>query len=341
MRAAVKQANWPLLGLSVLIISSVYLFRALRWKALLAPLGEASLANLFSATTIGFAAVFLIGRAGEVVRPVVLPMREPRIRTSASFVTILVERIYDMMAVIVLFAANLVWFHPAASSGVEFSRVRTIGVGLLVLACTGVVGLMWFRKRSEVAIRIWKRLFEDSWFMPAVLYRAVLSLLDQLARALRVLVDARELAITVGWTAMVWIGIALGNLLVIRAFGLQFGVGEALFVLGWSLVGSLVPTPGGAAGAFHAATAAGLIVLGVAKETAAAIAIVMHLVDFGPAIFFGLFYFLRGDISISKLRRLSSSEAVEQAVEEIPDSGGMLKESGRPAAAEIEKGFAG
>lgn len=341
VNAALRQANWLLLCVSVVVISAVYLFRAWRWKALLAPLGEASTSNLFVATTVGFAAVFLIGRAGEVVRPVVLPMREPRIRTGASFVTILVERIYDMVAVVLLFSANLLWFQPPASSGVEFSRVRIIGVVLLVLTVAGVVGLTWFRKRSDVAIRLWKRLFKNRWFMPEVLNRAVLSLLDQLARALRVLVDARELAVTVGWTALVWIGITLGNLLVIRAFGLHFGIGEALFVLGWSLVGSLVPTPGGAAGAFHAATAAGLIVLGVTKETAVAISIVMHLVDFGPAVLFGLFFFLRGDINISRLRRLASAESVEQAVENDPAAKSELKAETDTQASDIKEGYAG
>jgi hypothetical protein len=42
----------------------------------------------------------------------------------------------------------------------------------------------------------------------------------------------------------------------------------------------------------------------------------MHLVDFGPAFLFGLFYLLRGDISLARLRSLTSSEAVEHAVED-------------------------
>lgn len=96
----------------------------------------------------------------------------------------------------------------------------------------------------------------------------------------------------------------------------SFGLTETVFVMGWALVGSLVPTPGGAAGAFHAATAAALIFLGVVRETAAAVAIVMHLIDFSPALIFGLFYILRGDISLSRLRSLTSSEAVEHAVED-------------------------
>lgn len=318
VRQAVSHANPYLLGLAVLVISLAYLFRAARWGALLKPLSPASLRNLFIATTVGFGAVFLFGRTGEVVRPVVLPMRDPRIRPSASFVTIMVERIYDMIAVVVLFAVNLLWFRPPANAGVEFGRVRMVGIILLFVALLGVFGLTQFRKKSQGAISWIKGTLERRRFIPARLTRAVVSILEQLASALRVLVDARELAVTVGWSAMVWLAIAFANLLVLRAFGLPFGFTETIFVLGWSLVGSLVPTPGGAAGAFHAATAAGLILLGVSRDTAAAISIVLHIVDFGPALIFGVYYIARGDINLSRLRARTSSESVEHAVEDEP-----------------------
>ena len=322
VRQSVSHANPYLLGLAVLVISLAYLFRAARWGALLAPLSPASLRNLFVATTVGFGAVFVFGRMGEVVRPVVLPMRDRRIKASASFVTIMVERIYDMIAVVVLFAANLLWFTPPPNVAIEFGRVRMVGIILLLVALAGVFGLTQFRKKSRGAIGWVRKTLEGRRFIPVRLTRAVVSILEQLARALRVLVDARELAVTVGWSAMVWLSITLANMLVLRAFGLQFGITETVFVLGWSLVGSLVPTPGGAAGAFHAATAAGLMFLGVPRETAAAISIVMHIVDFGPALIFGLFYIIRGDINLSRLRSMTSSEAVEHAVEDeavVPD----------------------
>lgn len=318
VRQAVSHANPYLLGLAVGVISLAYLFRAARWGALLAPLCPAGLRDLFIATTVGFGAVFLFGRTGEVVRPVVLPMRDPKIRASASFVTIMVERIYDMLAVVVLFAVNLLWFRPPANVGGEFGRVRMVGIILLLVALAGVFGLTQFRRKSQGAIGWIKKTLEGRRFIPARLTHAVVSILEQLASALRVLVDARELAVTVGWSAMVWLAIALANLLVLRAFGLPFGLTETVFVLGWSLVGSLVPTPGGAAGAFHAATAAGLIFLGVQRETAVAISIVLHLVDFGPALVFGVYYIVRGDINLSRLRAKTSSESVEHAVEDEP-----------------------
>jgi hypothetical protein len=42
----------------------------------------------------------------------------------------------------------------------------------------------------------------------------------------------------------------------------------------------------------------------------------MHLVDFGPALAFGLIYVIRGDINLVRLRTLASPEAVEHAVED-------------------------
>jgi uncharacterized protein (TIRG00374 family) len=314
----VSSANPYLLVLAVSIICLAYGVRALRWGALLKPLVHARLPDLFAATTIGFSAVFLIGRAGEFVRPVVLPMRDPRVRPSASLVTILVERIYDMMAVALMFALNLIWFRPVVTSEISFSRVRMVGFGMLVATILGVIFLTWYRKRSAWLIDILERHVTRWSFIPQRVTRLVMRMLEQLSQALRVLVNARELAETIGWTVLLWFGVALANFLVMRAFGLRVGVSETLFVLGWSLVGSLVPTPGGAAGAFHAATAAGFLFLGVEKELAAAVSIVLHLVDFGPAVLFGVFYAIRGDLSISRLRTLvSPGQDFENPVGEV------------------------
>lgn len=246
----------------------------------------------------------------------VLPLRDPKVRASASFVTIMVEKLYDLTAIVLLFAANLLWLKPPNRITDEWSRVRLAAVLLLIGAIGGIAAVNWFRRKSSKTLAWLKRRLNNWPIIPGRLTNLLIHSLEQLARALRTLVDARELMVTIGWTVLVWSAIVTTNLAVIRAFGVPFGISETIFVLGWSLVGSLVPTPGGAAGAFHAATAAGLIFLGVTRETAAAIAISMHLVTFGPALVFGFFYFARGDINLSRLRSLTSSEAIEHAVED-------------------------
>ncbi len=309
VRVALARSDWRLIAAAVAVVSTTYLVRAYRWRALLAPLAHGvSLRELFAATTVGFGSVFLVGRAGEVVRPAFLPLREPKVRPGASFVTIAVERIYDMAAIVILFAANLVVFRAPGGDPSAYARVRTGGLVLLIAAAAGIGALVWFRRRAESVLG-W--LDERLARLPKFLQRAgqiVTGLLGELAGALRVLVDARELLLTIGWTALLWASIALANWLVYRAFGLPLGLSATVFVLGWSLVGSLVPTPGGAAGTFHLATAFGLMFLGVNENEAKAAAIVLHLVFFGPALFLGLYYFLRSDVSLARLRRLAGEE---------------------------------
>jgi uncharacterized membrane protein YbhN (UPF0104 family) len=220
------------------------------------------------------------------------------------------------MAVVVLFAVNLLWFHPANSNESQFAHVRLAGVILLAASLLGVAGLALFKRRSESAIRGLGKRFARWGFVPERVGRAILSLLEQLAGALSILTDARELAVVAAWTALLWGTITVANVLVMRAFGLPFGLPETVFVMGFALIGSLVPTPGGAAGAFHAATAAGLIFLGVAREQAVAVTIVLNPIIFGPALTFGLYYLLRGEVNIKRLRQLTTPEEVEHAVED-------------------------
>lgn len=326
---SVAAADWRLLAAGVITVSVTYLLRAYRWRTLLAPLTEAGLRPLFAATTVGFGAVFLFGRAGEVVRPVVLPLYERRVRPAASFATIMVERLCDIVAVVVLFALNLVWFPAPAGQETQLSHVRTAGLILLIIAVTGLSALVWFERRSDRAIHWLDVRFKRWRFVPERLGHAITHLLEQTASALRILADPKELAITVGWTIIIWLVNIASNWLVIRAFGLPFGLKETIFVMGWSLVGSLVPTPGGAAGAFHAATAAGLIFLSRPPNEAAAVSILLHLVAFAPAVVWGLYYFLRGDVSFKRLQRLTTSEELEHAIEEeelAPESSGMPNE---------------
>jgi len=304
VKLAVQNSDWRLIILAIAFVLLGYLWRAIRWQAFLKPLTETSLREVWIATTVGFGAVLVFGRVAEVVRP------------AASFVTIMVERLYDMMAVVLIFAVNLLWFEPNAGTSADFGRARIIGWILVALLGTALVLLLCFKRRSTSVISWLDRRIGDGSALRNRLKKALLSTLDQLSTALNVLSDVRLLAISVGWTVLLWASVAVANLLVFRAFGLPFGVSQVLFVMGSSMVGSAVPTPGGAAGAFHAATGGALVLLGVGLEKAAAIAIVLHLVDFAPAALFGLFYFLRGDINVARLRASTSTRAVEHAVED-------------------------
>jgi glycosyltransferase 2 family protein len=313
---ALAASDWRLILVGGMVVLAGYVWRALRWRAFLAPLAEARLRDVWIATTVGYGAVLLIGRMGEIVRPMVLPMRDPGVRPGASLVTIFIERMYDSITVLTLFAVSLMLFAPANAASTELTTARQIGFGFIGVLFVILALLIWFRARSSSVIGWIDHRFNPSSYLANRFKRALLGLMEQLATALRVLANRRELGVTIGWSILLWFSVAAGNLLVVRAFGLQLGLAHVLFVLGWSMIGSAIPTPGGGAGAFHAVTGGALVLLGVPREQAAAVAIVLHLVDFAPAALFGFYYFLRGEVQLRRLRSLVSAGPADFDAEE-------------------------
>jgi glycosyltransferase 2 family protein len=299
---------WPLL-LAGLLINLTLLARSIRWQAFLAPITAVKLSNIFAATAVGFGALFVIGRMGsEIIRPAALSLRE-RLRPSATIATILIERIYDTTAVVFLFALSLLFSElPAsgASAWQKFGGARSVGLLLLTATLCGLGILVLLRLKAPPIITWLER---HSTRLPPRLAQALLNFIRHLAEGLSVLLNLRELAMTTLLTGCVWTLVYWATWLTLFAFGLNFSVGHVIFILGFGLVGSVVPTPGGSAGAFHAAAAKGLEFLGLDPNLAASIAIVYHLIAFGPPFLIGLYYLIRDDISFSQLREMIAGES--------------------------------
>src|SRR5260221_7043053 len=102
--------EWLALSLASMFVNLS--IRALRWKYLLEPLGPTSFATAFRATAVGFAASSLLpARAGELIRPYFLA-RQSRHQSQAAgltatgaFATIILERLLDIVTVLVLLAS--------------------------------------------------------------------------------------------------------------------------------------------------------------------------------------------------------------------------------------------
>ncbi len=301
---------------AVLIICLGYLLRAKRWQVLLEPITETSLKELFATTTVGFTAMFLVGRAGEIVRPMWLPMRDKRVRPSAALVTLGLERICDLAALICFFAVNTLWIEPPYGKETQFGYAKLIAILMLIGMAFGFFALYLYQRNSTRVI-VW---FENKKLLQNRIGKIFISILRQLAASLAILRDWREVLAVSFWTFLLWLAISIPTWLVIMAFGIEMNFSQSIFVMWWAAIGSLVPTPGGAAGAFHTATKGGLTFLGTEENLAAAVSLVMHLVYFAPAIIFGVYYFFHGDITIEKFRGLLSSEhAAEEIESEAPN----------------------
>ncbi len=327
VRAGLARADKLYLALAFVGICFGYFIRSVRWQVLLKPISDSRLLDLFATTTVGFAAILIVGRPGEIVRPMWLPMRDRRIRPSAAFVTIVIERILDLASVLAFFSVSLIWFQTPPEHAQEFAYIKYVGnvLGVVILVC--IVGLVIYYQFSERIIGFFGRV-TDRKFIPGRLRYVFMRILKNLASSLDILKSPVGVFLSIFWTAVLWLSIAIPTWLILLAFNLTSENGTPLemtflsstFVMGVATLASLAPTPGGAAGAFHAATAFSLILLGVAKEQAAAVSIMTHLIYFGPALLFGLYYLFHGDISVERFRSLLSSENAEREIEtDSPD----------------------
>lgn len=324
-----KSSEWDLVGLYLsnvkrwplffgfLVINLTLVIRSLRWQVLLAPIAQVKLDNVIAATAIGFGSLFVVGRASEVIRPIVLSLRE-NLKPSATLATILIERIYDTTAVVSIFAINLLFFTLPVQDAErlqQLAAIRWVGLIMLTGLVIGIFLLVALRMKATQLIG-WLENLTTRFSLQ--LLQPLLNLIRHLADGLAVLVSVRALTLSLLYTGVVWALVTTATWLVLYAFGQQLSLSNVIFVLGFGLIGSLVPTPGGSAGAFHATAAKGFEFLGIEHNLAAAIAIVYHLIAFGSPLLVGLFYLIRDGIRLSQLRAMLAQEMTVNTNEANP-----------------------
>src|SRR5437879_11322314 len=71
-----REANLWRIGSAVFIIYCGYFLRALRWQVMLRPIKKVSWSHLISPTFIGFTALAVLRRPGELIRPYLIARKE-------------------------------------------------------------------------------------------------------------------------------------------------------------------------------------------------------------------------------------------------------------------------
>ena len=100
----VRHARMDLLILGFIFVMATYWARAVRWQYLLAPVGHTRFRTVLRTTVIGFAALAILpARVGDVLRPYLLARREG-LATTATMATVVMERVLDLITVLILLA---------------------------------------------------------------------------------------------------------------------------------------------------------------------------------------------------------------------------------------------
>jgi hypothetical protein len=311
MGAAFSRADPVLLAASVAVSALTMVLRSWRWGELLRPLGRVGFLDLFSATVVGFMAGLVIPRAGEVLRPYLVSRRHA-IRTSAGFASIILERIVDLVTVLLLFALYLRVLAPPGQIAPGLRSVlETSGLlaGAAALGALGVlVALHW---RAEPVLRLADRVFG---LLPARLGAALGRVLRSFASGLAILrVPPARMALLAAQSLLVWLSIALGLHLVIRAFDIALPFPGMFLLLGFLTVGVAIPTPG-MVGGFHEAFLLALTeAFGVDRNAAAAAGVAAHAVSNLPVLLMGLALLGREGLTLRRVADMAEDGAPREA----------------------------
>src|SRR5229473_8080615 len=120
---SVSEANVWLLLLSIVAIYGCYAIRALRWQRFCRYVGRTSFVNTFTGTVMGFASIFVLGRAGEPVRPLLLA-RKDRLPVASVFGIFFLERFCDFAAAAILACLSLLVFpNQLSNAGADMNWV--------------------------------------------------------------------------------------------------------------------------------------------------------------------------------------------------------------------------
>lgn len=311
---ALAHANIWLLLFSVVAIYGCYAIRSLRWQAFCRHLGTSSFHGVYAGTIIGFASIFILGRAGEPVRPLLLA-RKTRFSVSSQFGIYVLERILDfatsavMAGVVLLIFARQLTDGGAGSAWIE--KARASG-GILLALLLGLAAFLTYH-RYRGASSLDRRL--AGWHRAGGWRGRVATQFSGFNQGLQAIRDWRDLAAALGLSAVHWMLVAGIYLWVIRSMGDTFnGVNyaSAVLVLAVTMLGSLLQLPGVGGGAQVASFIALTQIFGIDPEPAAAAAIVLWLVTFAASILVGVPLLIREGWSMGDLRRLAKAEQVAE-----------------------------
>jgi glycosyltransferase 2 family protein len=300
----IVHARFEWLVLSLLTMFANLAIRAWRWQYLLEPLGATSFANAFRATAVGFAATSILpARAGEVIRPYFLSRHEPMSAT-AAFATVILERVLDMLTVLVLLAAYVFFFRPelATTNAVAFEAVKWAGGTAAVAALATLV--VFFVLAGDPA-RLGRTLFRLERVLPSTLAGLLARVAEKFATGLGAVRRPGRLLVALILSVPLWLSIAMGIWAASVAFHLAIPFTGSFLVVALLVVGVAVPTPG-AVGGFHAAFKfAATTFFGAPDDAAVGAAIVLHALTIGPNLLLGLFFAAQAGLNITVMKQLA------------------------------------
>jgi len=300
---------------SILFALSTYLGRALRWKVLIHnQKPDASIRRLFVATAIGFTAIVLFGRPGEMVRPYLIARKE-ELPVSSQVGAWFLERLYDLLMALLIFGVALVQVNSATvQAGEALTWVLRLGghaAGALATVCIVILAVFGlFSGWAETRLR------QAAGAVPASFQKRVQSMISSFIQGIRSTSSPAAVAQVIGYSILEWIliiGCYYCLFLAIPQTAALSLLDVSIFV-GFVAFGSVVQIPGVGGGPQIVSVVILTQLFRVSMEVASGVALLLWVVSFVIIVPFGLLLAVHEGIRFSRLTGLGEEMGHLEAV---------------------------
>jgi glycosyltransferase 2 family protein len=286
--------------------------RTWRWHYLLRPLKEIPLGRLFPVVVIGYMGNNVYPfRAGEVIRAYVLKRNED-VQITASLATIIVERIFDGVVMLLFVFVAL----PFANIEQDWLRTLIILGSLAFFSALLVFFVMALN--PERARRIYSYVIAR--LIPKRFQTRILHVADHFMEGLASLRHPRDLFMTFLASVFIWITETTKYWFVMHAFNFQVSFFVLMLMTAVVNLATTLPTAPGYIGTFDGPGIKILEAFGVEKNLATGYTLVLHAALWLPITLLGFFYLARQGLSWRSFSEASQVVATEKQLEESTHS---------------------
>ncbi len=298
-----RAANYWWLIPSIAVYFLAVWARTWRWDYMLRPLKHIPLRKLFPVVVIGYMGNNIYPfRAGEVLRAYVLRQRE-EVPISASLATVVVERVFDGLVMLIFVFAAL----PLAP--IPDDSIRTI---VILASVAFFTALVIFFALAAVPARF---MALAEWLAVSLLpekgQEPLLGFLQRFLTGLESLRSFRNVLMIFVTSIVIWLLETVKYWFVMHAFDFEVSFFALMLMNGIVNLATTLPSAPGYIGTFDGPGIAVLTLYGIEETIASAYTLVLHAALWLPITLLGVYYMVReglGWSDFSKAMELAEGE---------------------------------
>jgi len=310
--SSLKDANYWTLPFLLVLLFLFYWLKSVRWTWMLRPVKEFSAQQLFPPVMAGFAVNNLLpAHLGEFVR-VFLVGRHHKIPMSTVLSTVVLERVFDIMAILGLFAVSLQFVDGLPEN---YNRAALLlAAGSLVFVICATVFLV----KPDACLRLFAGTLTFVRIVPEAIQDKLVSMVSSAGEGLHALRSGRTIAQIAVNSFAQWGLNGLIAWLSLRAFDVSVAPTDGLIITAVTAMAVMVPSTPGYFGMVQLAFALSIAAIGVDGDQSRVFAASMyyHMSMYIPVTFVGVYYLNREGLSLRDLGRVTN-----QAGQNSPNAG--------------------